>query len=39
MINKEILATDLLTYRDLLWKSRFTTLKIFENEIINFSDQ
>lgn len=29
---------DLLTYRDLLWKSRFTTLKIFENEIINFSD-
>ena len=30
---------DLLTYRDLLWKSRFTTLQIFENEIINFSDQ
>lgn len=30
---------DLLTYRDLLWKSRFTTIKIFENEIINFSDQ
>ena len=30
--------TDLLTYRDLLWKSRFTTLKIFENETINFSD-
>lgn len=29
---------DLLTYRDILWKSRFTTLKIFENEIINFSD-
>lgn len=30
---------DLLTYRDLLWKSRFTTIKIFENEIMNFSDQ
>ena len=31
-------ALDLLSYRDLLWKSRFTTLRIFENEIINFSD-
>lgn len=31
-------TSDLLTYRDLLWKSRFTTIKIFENEIINFSD-
>ena len=30
--------SNLLTYRDLLWKSRFTTIKIFENEIINFSD-
>lgn len=39
IINKEIPATDLLSYRDLLWKSRFTTLKVFENEIINFSDQ
>lgn len=29
---------DGLTYKDLVWKSRFTTLKIFENEIINFSD-
>lgn len=39
IINKPIPATDLLSYRDLLWKSRFTTLKVFENEIINFSDQ
>lgn len=31
--------TDLLTYRDLLWKSRFTTIAVFKNEIINFSDQ
>lgn len=29
---------DVLTYRDILWKSRFTTLKVFENEVINFSD-
>lgn len=39
IINKEIPRTDLLSYRDLLWKSRFTTLKVFDNEIINFSDQ
>lgn len=32
-------SLDLLTYRDLLWKSRFTTIPIFENEIINFSDE
>ena len=29
---------DLLTYRDLLWKSRFTTLSVFKDVIINFSD-
>ncbi|MFY1047058.1 GLPGLI family protein [Chryseobacterium sp. GP-SGM7] len=39
IINQPILTTDLLSYRDLLWKSRFTTLNVFENEIINFSDQ
>lgn len=39
LINKSIPTTDLLSYKDLLWKSRFTTLKVFENEIINFSDQ
>ncbi|WP_404985100.1 GLPGLI family protein [Chryseobacterium sp. M5] len=39
IINKTIHTTDLLSYKDLLWKSRFTTLKVFENEIINFSDQ
>jgi len=31
--------TDGLTYKDLLWKSRFTTLTIFNNETINFSDK
>lgn len=29
---------DLITYRDLLWKSRFTTISVFKDEIINFSD-
>ena len=28
---------DLLTYKDELWKSRFTTLSVFDKEIINFS--
>ena len=31
-------ALDLLTYRDELWKSRFTTISVFKEEIINFSD-
>jgi len=31
-------GVDALTYRDLLWKSRFTTIPVFENETINFSD-
>ena len=31
-------SVDLLTYSDLLWKSRFTTINIFKNEIINFSE-
>jgi len=31
--------SDGLTYRDLLWKNRFITLSVFENETINFSDQ
>ena len=30
---------DLLTYRDLLWKSRFVTLPVFKTEIINFSEE
>lgn len=31
--------TDGLTYKDLLWKSRFTTLNVFNNETINFTDK
>ena len=29
---------DLLTYRDLVWKSRFTQIPVFRKETINFSD-
>ncbi|RZJ33324.1 MAG: peptide-N-glycosidase, partial [Flavobacterium sp.] len=29
---------DVLTYRDLLWKSRFTQIQVFRKETINFSD-
>ncbi|WP_353149742.1 GLPGLI family protein [Chryseobacterium sp.] len=38
IIKGNIQPTDQLGYKDLLWKSRFTTLKVFENETINFSD-
>nr|WP_245405031.1 GLPGLI family protein [Chryseobacterium sp. SSA4.19] len=38
LITDKIRNTDLLGYKDLLWKSRFTTLKVFENETINFSE-
>lgn len=31
--------TDGLSYKDLLWKSRFTTLSIFTNETLNFIDK
>lgn len=31
--------TDILNYRDLLWKSRFITIPVFENETINFSSE
>ncbi|MFN3753503.1 PNGase F N-terminal domain-containing protein [Flavobacterium sp.] len=30
---------DGLTYKDLLWKSRFTTIPVFKDQIINFSDE
>lgn len=39
ILNKPSKTVDLLSYKDELWKSRFTTLKVFDNEIINFSDQ
>ncbi|MFP3598895.1 GLPGLI family protein [Chryseobacterium sp. SIMBA_029] len=39
ILKGNINATDQLGYKDLLWKSRFTTLPVFENETINFSDE
>ncbi|MFV8327530.1 PNGase F N-terminal domain-containing protein [Flavobacterium sp. ZS1P14] len=30
--------TDVLSYRDFLWKSRFKTIKVFEEELVRFSD-
>ncbi len=38
IIKGTVQSTDQLSYKDLLWKSRFTTLNVFENETINFSD-
>lgn len=38
IIKGSVQSVDLLSYKDLLWKSRFITLKVFDNEIINFSD-
>ena len=32
-------SIDALTYKDLLWKSRFITIPVFKDQIINFSDQ
>ncbi|WP_295336704.1 PNGase F N-terminal domain-containing protein [Flavobacterium sp.] len=30
---------DALTYKDLLWKSRFNTIPIFKDQVINFSNE
>jgi GLPGLI family protein len=30
---------DMLTYKDLAWKSRFTTITVFKDQIINFSSE
>jgi GLPGLI family protein len=30
---------EVLTYKDLVWKSRFTTVEIFKDQIINFSSE
>ena len=37
-IQKPKKSVDMLTYKDLLWKSRFTTITVFKDQIINFSD-
>lgn len=37
ILSSQAASTDQLGYKDMLWKSRFTTLKVFENETISFS--
>ncbi|RMZ58927.1 GLPGLI family protein [Chryseobacterium nematophagum] len=39
IIKGSVNPIDPLSYKDLLWKSRFTILKIFDNETINFSEE
>ena len=34
ILSSPVTSTDQLGYKDMLWKSRFTTLKVFENETI-----
>lgn len=36
---EKTLTVDALSYKDLLWKSRFTTLPIFKDQVINFSEE
>lgn len=38
-IQKPKKQVDALTYKDLLWKSRFTTINVFRNQVINFSGE
>ncbi|NBL64407.1 peptide-N-glycosidase [Flavobacterium sp. NST-5] len=35
----QLSTTDLLSYRDVLWQSRFTTIPVFKNETIHFSGE
>lgn len=39
IIPKNIKLTDMVTYRDMIWKARFTTIEVFKDEVINFSDE
>jgi len=38
IVPKGIVMIDPLSYRDILWKTKFTTIPVFKDEIINFSD-
>ncbi len=38
IIKGSVQPADQLSYKDMLWKSRFTILNVFENETVNFSD-
>jgi len=39
VVNTTQKPVDALTYKDLLWKSRFTTIPLFKDQIINFSEE
>ena len=36
---EKTVTVDALSYKDLLWKSRFTTIPIFKDQLINFSEE
>lgn len=36
---EQLKGIDMLTYKDLVWKSRFTSIPIFKEEVICFSDE
>ena len=36
---RKLKPVDMLTYRDQLWRCRFTTIEVFRNEVINFIDR
>ncbi|ALM48573.1 peptide-N-glycosidase [Flavobacterium psychrophilum] len=38
IIPKNIKLIDMVTHRDMIWKARFTTIEVFKDEVINFSD-
>lgn len=38
IVPKNIKAIDMVSYRDMIWKARFTTIEVFKDEVINFSD-
>jgi len=39
IVPKDVKAIDMITYRDMIWKARFTTIEVFKEEMINFSGE
>lgn len=39
VVSKSDEYVDLVTYKDLIWKSRFKTIEVFKDEIVNFSSE
>lgn len=38
IVPKTVKPMDMVSYRDMIWKARFTTIEVFKDEVINFSD-